>query len=387
MHQSAAFGELNSSIQVQRVLGHRSAKATSMKSVSIDRIQLFNGPTALEPLPNLTRHLEGPRLYIKRDDCTGLALGGNKTRKLEYLLADALKKGASHVITHGAVQSNHVRQTAAAAARVGMRFTGVLEHRVTGPHHEYLESGNVFLSRLTGANLVYRPGGDDMERAMREVAASLESAGEHPYIIPGGGSNPLGTLGYVACADELVQQAGTAQLRLDCIVHPTGSGGTQAGLIAGLHRARSHTRVLGISVKAPREHQENHVHVLARATAGLMQCAQDIDRKAVEVNSDYVGPGYGRANAATVEAVELVAHLEGIVLDPVYTGKAMAGLMDLIRRKRFSRKDIVVFLHTGGAPALFGYRELFISQGLSIQGAEWNAGPTRENGTLDRITK
>ncbi len=359
MHQLTAFGEIHSFTQAHRVPGHCSTKVTSMKPVSIDRIQLFNAPTALEPLSNLTLHLEGPKLYIKRDDCTGLALGGNKTRKLEYLLADALKKGADHLITHGAVQSNHVRQTAAAAAKVGMRFTGVLEHRVTDPGQEYLESGNVFLSRLTGANLVFRPRGDDMQRAMQEVAASLESAGEHPYIIPGGGSNALGSLGYVACADEIVQQAKTAQLRLDYIVHPTGSGGTQAGLIAGLHRTQSDIRVLGISVKAPREHQENHVHALARATAELIKCTQDVDKKAVEVNSDYVGPGYGQANAATVEAVELVARLEGIVLDPVYTGKAMAGLIDLIRLKRFSQKDVVVFLHTGGAPALFGYRELF----------------------------
>lgn len=338
-----------------------------MKPASVNRVQLLNAPTALEPLPNLTRHLGGPRLYIKRDDCTGLALGGNKTRKLEYLLADALKKGADHLITHGAVQSNHVRQTAAAAAKAGMRFTGVLEHRIADPSLEYLEGGNAFLSRLLGANVVCRPAGDDMERAMQEVAASLQSSGEHPYIIPGGGSNPLGSLGYAKCAEELVQQGATAQLQLDYIVHPTGSGGTQAGLIAGLHCIQSNTRVLGISVKAPREQQENHVHTLAQATARLMECAPNVDRKAVEVVSDYVGPGYGRANAATVEAVELMARLEGIVLDPVYTGKAMAGLMDLIQLKRFSRKDVVVFLHTGGAPALFSYRELFMRQGSTSE--------------------
>jgi len=363
MHQITAFSGIHSFVQAHRVPENCSTKVTSMSPVLNNRIQFFNAPTALEPLPNLTRYLEGPTLYIKRDDCTGLALGGNKTRKLEYLLADALKKGADHLITHGAVQSNHVRQTAAAAAKVGMRFTGVLEHRITDPGEEYLESGNIFLSRLTGASLVYRPGGDDMQRAMQEIAASLESGGEHPYIIPGGGSNPLGCLGYVACADEIVQQAKTAQQRLDYIVHPTGSGGTQAGLIAGLHRIQSDIKVLGISVKAPQEHQENHVHALARATIELIKCTQGIDRKAVEVNSEYVGPGYGRADAATVEAVELVARLEGIVLDPVYTGKAMAGLIDLIRLKRFSRKNVVVFLHTGGAPALFGYRELFMCQG------------------------
>ncbi|MBX3651077.1 MAG: D-cysteine desulfhydrase [Burkholderiales bacterium] len=333
-----------------------------MKPASINRVPLVNTPTALEPLPNLTRHLGGPELYIKRDDCTGLALGGNKTRKLEYLLADALKKGADHLITHGAVQSNHVRQTAAAAAKVGMRFTGVLEHRIADPGLDYLESGNAFLSRLLGSHLVYRPAGDDMGRAMQEVAASLLSSGEHPYIIPGGGSTPLGSLGYAQCAEELVQQAATAQLRLDYIIHPTGSGGTQAGLIAGLECVQSGTKVLGISVKAPREQQESHVHALAQATAKLMECVRDIDRKAVEVNSDYVGPGYGRADAATVEAIELVARLEGVILDPVYTGKAMAGLMDLIRLKRFSGKDTVVFLHTGGAPALFSYRELFMRQ-------------------------
>jgi len=342
-------------------------ESDAMKPAPVNRVRLLNTPTALEPLPNLTRHLGGPKLYIKRDDCTGLALGGNKTRKLEYLLADALKKGADHLITHGAVQSNHVRQTAAAAAKAGMRFTGVLEHRIADPSLDYLESGNVFLSRLLGANVVCRPAGDDMERAMQEVAESLLSSGEHPYIIPGGGSNPLGSLGYAKCAEELVQQGATAQLLLDYIVHPTGSGGTQAGLIAGLHCIQSNTRVLGISVKAPREQQENHVHTLAQATARLMECALNVDRKAVEVVSDYVGPGYGRANAATVEAVELMARLEGIVLDPVYTGKAMAGLMDLIQLKRFSRKDVVVFLHTGGAPALFSYRELFMRQGSTSE--------------------
>jgi L-cysteate sulfo-lyase len=350
-----------------------------MKPASINRVQLVNTPTALEPLPNLTRHLEGPELYIKRDDCTGLALGGNKTRKLEYLLADALNKGADHLITHGAVQSNHVRQTAAAAAKAGMRFTGVLEHRIADPGLEYLEGGNVFLSRLLGGNMVYRPAGADMERAMQEIAASLLSSGEHPYIIPGGGSNSLGSLGYAKCAEELVEQAATAQLQLDYIVHPTGSGGTQAGLIAGLQCIQSDTRVLGISVKAPREQQENHVHALAQATAKLMECVQDIDRKAVEVSSDYVGPGYGRADAATVEAIELMARLEGIVLDPVYTGKAMAGLLDLIQLKRFSRKDIVVFLHTGGAPALFSYRELFMRQGSTSKTPRVTRNPSLKN--------
>jgi L-cysteate sulfo-lyase len=331
----------------------------SMKIASFDRVAFLSSPTALEPMPNLSRALGGPQLYIKRDDCTGLALGGNKTRKLEYLLADALNKGANHLITHGAVQSNHVRQTAAAAAKVGVRFTGILENRVTEPSEEYLESGNVLLDRLTGARLLHRPSGDDMERAMREVAATLQEAGDHPYIIPGGGSNAIGTLGYVACADELVEQTRAAQLKVDYVLHATGSGGTQAGLIVGLLRATSTIKVAGISVKAPREHQEAHVHALAQATAELLNCGADVDRKAVEVNSNYVGTGYGKPTTEMVEAVKMVARLEGILLDPVYTGKAMAALIDLIRLKHFSKRDVIVFLHTGGAPSLFSYRELF----------------------------
>jgi L-cysteate sulfo-lyase len=323
------------------------------------RIRLFPAPTPLEPLPNLTKHLGGPQIWIKRDDCTVVATGGNKVRKLEFLAGEALALGADHLITQGAVQSNHVRQTAAVAARLGMKFTALLEHRIDTNDRDYLNSGNVLLDRLMGATLEYRPGGTDMQAAIEARADELRAAGQKPYVIPGGGSNRVGALGYVGCAQELMQQADEMGLKIDRVVHATGSAGTQAGLVVGLEGVNSGVRVLGIGVRAPKDRQEANVHKLAEATAEYCGVKGGIARSAVEANSDYVGAGYGIPTPGMAEAVTMLARLEGVLLDPVYSGKGMAGLIDLIRKGEIGRNETVVFIHTGGAVGLYGYNGFF----------------------------
>lgn len=325
------------------------------------RIRLGHYPTPLEFLPNLTRALDGPDLYIKRDDCTGLATGGNKTRKLEFLVADALQQQADVLITQGAVQSNHARQTAAAAAVMGMQCKILLEERVLDANDDYAQSGNVMLDNLLGAEIVERfPAGTDMAAAMQDLAARLRKQGHRPYIIPGGGSNAIGALGYVGCAHELLQQSFDMGLRIDHVVHATGSAGTQAGLVAGLAASNSGIPVYGIGVRAPRAQQEENVWKLALATLDHMGIAESVlDRADVVANTDYVGQGYGIPTDPMIEAIELAARTDAILLDPVYSGKGMAGLIDLIRKGHFKKGENIVFIHTGGTAGLFAYRQLF----------------------------
>ncbi|MEO6985027.1 MAG: D-cysteine desulfhydrase [Paralcaligenes sp.] len=325
------------------------------------RIRLGHFPTPLEFMPNLTRHLGGPNLYIKRDDCTGLATGGNKTRKLEFLVADAIAQGADTLITQGAVQSNHARQTVAAAARVGMKCKILLEQRVPNATEDYKQSGNVMLDLLMGGEIVARlPAGTDMQQAMETLAADLRRAGSKPYIIPGGGSTPIGALGYVACAQELLTQSFETGVRIDHVVHATGSAGTQAGLVVGLRASNSGIPVYGVSVRAPRQKQEENVWKLVQSTIDYMGLpVSSVERADVVANSDYVGEGYGIPTDSMVEAVRLNAQLEAILLDPVYSGKGMAGLIDLVRTGHFKKGENIVFIHTGGAVGLFGYRTAF----------------------------
>jgi L-cysteate sulfo-lyase len=323
------------------------------------RIRLGHFPTPLEPLHNLTRLLGGPRLWIKRDDCTGLSTGGNKTRKLEFLMAEAQSRGADVVITQGATQSNHARQTAAAAARLGMRCHVLLEDRTGSTAVDYTQNGNVLLDRLHGATVERRAGGSDMQAEMEAVAERMQREGYRPYVIPGGGSNPLGALGYVNAALELAHQSSEMGLRIDTVVHATGSAGTQAGLVTGLAAMNSAIRLLGIGVRAPREKQEAMVYDLACRTWSLLGLRGELPRDAVQANCDYVGGGYGVPTPGMVEAVTLLARSEGLLLDPVYSGKGMAGLIDLVRQGRFERDRNIVFLHTGGSAALFGYPSAF----------------------------
>jgi L-cysteate sulfo-lyase len=308
---------------------------------------------------NLSRLLDGPNIWVKRDDCTGLAGGGNKTRKLEFLMADAEQQGADTIITQGAVQSNHARQTAAIAAKLGYECYLLLENRTGSDDPDFLANGNVLLDDIYNARLSDFPAGTDMNQEMLSLAKELRAAGKKPYIVPGGGSNRIGALGYVNAAYELVGQCNDQGLKVDHIVHATGSTGTQAGLVTGLTAIHSGIDLMGISVRAPKEAQEENVYRLACETAELIGSSAALNRSDVVANSDYVGEGYGMPTDGMIEAVEMTARHESILLDPVYSGKAMAGLIDLVRQGFYRRDENIVFIHTGGAQALSGYRSLF----------------------------
>jgi D-cysteine desulfhydrase len=318
------------------------------------------GWTPLEKLENLTRLLGGPNLYIKRDDLLGLAGGGNKTRKLEFLVADALAQGADTLITVGAVQSNHCRLTLAAAVKEGMKCRLVLEERVPGSYNPKA-SGNNFLFQMLGVEKTTVVKLDsNLGAAMQAEADEVAAAGRKAYIIVGGGSNPLGALGYVACAEEILAQSFDMGLRIDHIVCPSGSAGTQAGLVVGFLGNNSHIPLTGINVRRPRQEQEPNVHKLAEATAELLQVRGGVPRDAVTALGDWVGPGYSLPSPEMIKAVRTLAETEGVLLDPVYTGKAMAGLLDLVKQGRFKKGENVLFLHTGGSPALYAYQGILL---------------------------
>ncbi|WP_224823829.1 D-cysteine desulfhydrase [Cognatishimia sp. MH4019] len=316
-------------------------------------------PTPLEKMERLSAELGGPEIWIKRDDCTGLSTGGNKTRKLEFLMADAEASGADMVMTQGATQSNHARQTAAFAAKMGMKCHILLEDRTGSNDPNYNESGNVFLDDLHGASREKHPGGIDMNAKMEEVADQMRADGKKVYTIPGGGSNATGALGYVNCAFELIAQANDRSLVIDHLVHATGSAGTQAGLITGIKAMNANIPLLGYGVRAPKDKQEENVFNLALKTAEKIGAPGVVKREDVVANTDYVGEGYGIPREDTIEAIEMFAQLEGILLDPVYSGKGAAGLIDSCRKGHFKKGERIVFLHTGGAAGLFGYTSAF----------------------------
>jgi D-cysteine desulfhydrase len=324
------------------------------------RRRYTQGWTPLEKLDRLSALLGGPDLYIKRDDLLGLAGGGNKTRKLEFLVADALAQGADTLVTCGAVQSNHCRLTLAAAVKEGLKCRLVLEERVA---HSYSPdaTGNNFLFRLLGVEAVtVVPTGVDLAAEMKKVADQVAALGRKAYIIPGGGSNPLGALGYVSCAEEILSQTHELDIRIDHIVCASGSTGTHAGLICGLIGNNSHIPLTGINVRRTREEQEPNVHKLAQETAALLGIPGGIPRDAITALGDWVGPGYSLPSPEMVEAVQMLARVEGILLDPVYTGKTMAGLIGLVRRGAFKKGERVLFVHTGGAPALYAYQTVLV---------------------------
>ncbi len=323
------------------------------------RISLGHLPTPLEPMDRLSEELGGPRIWVKRDDCTGLSSGGNKTRKLEFLMAEAVKAGADTIITQGATQSNHARQTAAAAALLGLECQILLEDRTGSNDPSYNFNGNVLLDQLHGATIAKRTGGADMNAEMESLATLLQSSGRRPYIIPGGGSNRVGALGYVNCAAEMTEQAQVQDLKIDALIHATGSSGTQAGLVAGLAGLGSDIHLLGIGVRAPREKQETMVYELACKTMDYLGMGVGIDRTSVRANCDYVGAGYGLPTDGMRNALKMLARLEGLLFDPVYSGKGLDGLIDQIRKGYFDGMENIVFLHTGGSAALFGYPEIF----------------------------
>ena len=319
------------------------------------RRRYTEGPTPLEFLPRLTEAVGGPNIFVKRDDLLGLTAGGNKTRKLEFLVADALEQRADTLVTCGAVQSNHCRLTLAAAVKEGLRCRLVLEERVPGSYNPEA-SGNNFLFRLLGVEKIdVVPGGSNMMAAMQRQAEELDRAGRKGYIIPGGGSNPIGATGYVACAQEIQDQLFEQHLRIDRLVVPSGSTGTHAGLIAGFFGCNMNIPIVGIGVSRDPEDQNPMVYDLVQRTADRVGIRESIPMEAVVTFGDYWRPKYSVPNKKMVEAVNLAAKTEGLLLDPVYTGKAMAGLIDLSRKGYFRKGENVLFVHTGGSPGLYAY--------------------------------
>ena len=309
----------------------------------IERVPLAHLPTPIEALPRLSSILAGPQLFIKRDDLTGLGMGGNKTRKLEYLAADALAKGAKTLMSTGAVQSNHCRQVAAAAAKLGLACQLIL----AGSEPEQAQ-GNLLLDKLSGAQIFYTSKANrDVE--LQERFAQAEQANLKPYLIPYGGSNPIGALGYMNAMQELNEQGSQP----DWIVFASSSGGTQAGLILGAHLTGFKGKILGISIEHQCEPFSAQIADLVNQTAGELGYDWSVTSDKVLINDDYCKAGYGVLTPAEIEAVNLFASIEGILLDPVYTGRAAAGLIDLIRKGFFKPDEKVLFWHTGGTPALF----------------------------------
>ncbi|MBU2649026.1 D-cysteine desulfhydrase [bacterium] len=326
-----------------------------MNLAQFPRRRYTEGSTPIQKLSNLSSVLGGPTLYIKRDDLLGLTAGGNKTRKLEFLVAEALARGCDTLITCGAVQSNHCRLTLSAAVKEGLKCRLVLEERVPGSYTPD-GSGNNFLFRLLGVETIeVVPGGSDMMAAMQRTADQLADEGRKGYIIPGGGSNALGATGYVACAEEILTQCFEQGLAIDRVVCPSGSAGTHAGLVTGFYGNNSQIPVVGINVSRTKAEQERIVSKLVGETFIHLGVDMPVAEEAVRCFDDYVGPGYSLPTAEMAEAVRLFARTEGILLDPVYTGKAAAGLIGLVRQGYFRKEEAILFVHTGGSPALYAY--------------------------------
>ncbi len=317
-------------------------------------------PTPIEFLPNFTKALGGNvNIYMKRDDLLPGTSGGNKTRKLDFCMADAIAKGADTIITCGAVQSNHCRLTLAWSVKEGLDCHLVLEERVKDSYKE-AASGNNFLFQLLGVkSITVKAGGTNMLEAMEELATKLKAEGKKPYIIPGGASNAIGSLGYVSCVQEINSQLSAQQLQIDHFVVPSGSAGTHAGFIAGVVGNNLNIPVTGIGVNRAKNVQQDVVHKLSNDALALLGVKTEVNKEQVIVFDEYVGPGYSLPTDGMVEAVKLLAQTESILLDPVYTGKVMAGMIDLVRKGYFPKGSNVLFLHTGGSPALYAYMDTF----------------------------
>lgn len=319
------------------------------------RLQLIPQATALQHMPRLSQHL-GRDIWIKRDDLTPLALGGNKARKLEYLAADAQAKGADVLVTAGAIQSNHVRQTAAVAAQLGLGCLALLENPIDSQSDDYLGNGNRLLLDLFGAEVENVANLDNADQLLEVACRRLSAAGRRPYLVPIGGSNALGALGYVRGGLELAEQIAASGQDFAAVVLASGSAGTHAGLALALETARPGTRVIGVTVSRSEAAQRPKVENLLQRTAELLAVEVPEGLK-LELWDDYFAPRYGEANAGGLAAIRLLARLEAILLDPVYTGKAFAGLLDGLKRGSFPGNGPLLFLHTGGSPALFAYKQ------------------------------
>ncbi|MBN2874211.1 MAG: D-cysteine desulfhydrase family protein [Spirochaetales bacterium] len=325
-----------------------------MTDAGPERLRFAHLPTAIEEMPRLSAALGGPRLFVKRDDQTGLALGGNKTRKLEFLVAEAVAQGANLLISAGAIQSNHCRQTAAAAARYGLDCTLVL----TGDM-PVQASANFLLDTLLGVNVVNVPDRKDRDRVLGETFERASAEGKKPYLVPYGGSSPVGALGYAFAVEELMTQVGqgaTGGSSPEWIVFGTSSGGTHAGLTLGKRLFGYPGSIMGVSIDESEAWLKNRVSSLASDASALLGPRIDFGPQDVTATDEYCAAGYGVFTAAEREAIGLFARHEGLLLDPVYTGRAAAGLVDMIRKGVFRKDETVLFWHTGGQPALFADR-------------------------------
>ncbi|MFB0712509.1 D-cysteine desulfhydrase [Buttiauxella noackiae] len=314
------------------------------------RLEFIGAPTPLEYLPRFSDYL-GREIYIKRDDTTPMAMGGNKLRKLEFLAADALREGADVLVTAGAIQSNHVRQTAAVAAKLGLKCVALLENPIGTQAENYLTNGNRLMLDLFDVEIEMCDALHSPDQQLEEVAERLEAQGFRPYVIPMGGSNALGALGYVESALEIAQQCEGA-VNVSSVVVASGSAGTHAGLAVGLEQLMPDVDLIGVTVSRSIAQQLPKVEALQHAVAQSLSVSAN---NPITLWDDYFAPGYGKPNEEGLEAIKLLARLEGILLDPVYTGKAMAGLIDGVAQKRFKDEGPIIFIHTGGAPALFAY--------------------------------
>ena len=326
---------------------------------SMPRCQLFAGRTPLEAMPNLTEHCGGALLLVKRDDCTGLAFGGNKVRQLEFYLGDAVAQRADTILITSAVQSNFVRTAAAAARKLGMDCHIQLEQRVATDAPRYHDSGNVLIDKLLGATLHSYPDGEDEEGADRQlgkIAADLRKKGRRPYIIPlAPGHPPLGALGYVVAAKEILDQCSECDLLVDEIVVGSGSGATHGGLLFGLKALGSDIRVTGSCVRRAAELQRTRIQQTCEGIARLLKIDSPVADEDIHLTDAFLAPGYGELNQPTSSAIVLGARTEGLIIDPVYTGKTLAAVID--RARHCDRNSSILFWHTGGTPAIFAYQE------------------------------
>ena len=320
------------------------------------RVNLGHFPTPIEHLKSISDYLGGPQIFIKRDDCSGLATGGNKTRKLEFILADALDKDADLIVTVGAIQSNHARQTAAACAKLGVKCLIILEQRLKNAPEIYMNSGNIFLNKIFGAEMILCPKDRDVKDYADEIINKRKINGEKPYFIPVGGSNHFGELGYIECMREIIEKQNNDSFTH--IVLATGSGGTQAGLVAGKMIYQSDIKIIGISIKDRKSYQKENVYELALNSLRYVGYEAPL-RENIIVDDNYVGLGYALPTEGMKDALGIMATKEGILLDPVYTGKAFDGLIELVKSNYFKSSDRVLFLHTGGSAAIPAFEWAF----------------------------
>ena len=329
--------------------------------VNFPRIQLANTPTPLEKMPRLSKNINGPIYFAKRDDLTGFAGGGNKARQLEYSFGDAIKNGATMILITGAVQSNYVRSAAAAAAKLGLACHVQLENRVAGMPEIYHSSGNVLLNKIFGASSSTFPIGEDEAAAdtnIADISKDFIKKGEKPYLLTlSADTKPLGSLGYMRCAGEVLDQLSDLEQPIDAIVLASGSAATHVGILLGLRLLGSKISVHGICVRRDKDQQIARVKGIIRLAENLIGCGRIVEDGDIECHDNWLAPGYGKSNKSVYEAMTLAGSLEGIVVDPVYTAKSLAGAIGLYRQGLFHRGQNVVYLHTGGMPALFAYED------------------------------